>query len=155
MSEIEHVARAAVDHLVRGLANEGGPAERPADGAPDAVHDLIVVKLGADPALAALTEQAPAGRVSDRTVRRVADAVADAADGDPEFAERLRLLVRESRLPRGDVVASGERSVAVGGDVSGNVFTGDGATYVSQRAEASGHGRVYQAGRDQTIHDRS
>jgi hypothetical protein len=49
------------------------------------------------------------------------------------------------------VSASGERSVAIGGDNSGIVSTGDGARNVQLRAAASGQGRVYQAARDQVI----
>ncbi|MGP3963497.1 hypothetical protein ACTWPT_46735 [Nonomuraea sp. 3N208] len=52
------------------------------------------------------------------------------------------------------VSASGERSVAIVGDNSGIVSTGDGARNVQMRAEASGEGRVYQAGGDQTINER-
>ncbi len=50
--------------------------------------------------------------------------------------------------------ASGERSVAIGGDNSGILSTGEGARNVQMRAEASGEGRVYQAGGDQTINER-
>ncbi|MFF4192830.1 hypothetical protein [Nonomuraea sp. NPDC001831] len=52
------------------------------------------------------------------------------------------------------VSASGEGAVAVGGDSSGIISTGDGARNVQMRAEASGQGRVYQAGGDQTINER-
>ncbi|MEV4169445.1 hypothetical protein [Nonomuraea sp. NPDC049709] len=52
-----------------------------------------------------------------------------------------------------DVSASGSRSVAIGGDNSGVISTGDGATNVQMRAEASGQGRIYQAGGDQTINE--
>lgn len=52
------------------------------------------------------------------------------------------------------VLASGERSIAIGGDNSGIASTGDGARNVQMRAEASGQGRVYQAGGDQTINER-
>ncbi|MER6576774.1 hypothetical protein [Nonomuraea sp. NPDC001023] len=49
---------------------------------------------------------------------------------------------------------SSERTVAIGGDDSGIASTGDGARNVQMRAEASGEGRVYQAGGDQTINER-
>ncbi|MFC4016024.1 hypothetical protein ACFOY2_53055 [Nonomuraea purpurea] len=52
------------------------------------------------------------------------------------------------------VSASGERSIAIGGDNSGIVSSGDGARTVQMRAQASGQGRVYQAGGDQTINER-
>ncbi|AQZ66199.1 unnamed protein product [[Actinomadura] parvosata subsp. kistnae] len=50
--------------------------------------------------------------------------------------------------------ASGTRSVAIGGDNSGVISTGDGATNIQMRAEASGQGRIYQAGGDQTINEK-
>lgn len=50
--------------------------------------------------------------------------------------------------------ASGQRSISIGGDNSGIASSGDNATNVQMRAEASGSGRVYQAGRDQTINER-
>jgi hypothetical protein len=47
-----------------------------------------------------------------------------------------------------------QRPGSAGGDDAGIVSAGDGATNVHLRAEASGEGRVYQAGRDQTITER-
>lgn len=52
-----------------------------------------------------------------------------------------------------DVTASGERSVAIGGNNSGIVSTGDNARNVQMNAKASGSGRVYQAGGDQIINE--
>lgn len=52
------------------------------------------------------------------------------------------------------VSASGDGAVALGGDNSGIVSTGDGVRNVHMRAEASGQGRIYQAGGDQTINER-
>jgi hypothetical protein len=57
-----------------------------------------------------------------------------------------------ARNTRPQVSAPGERSVAIGGDNSGIVATGDGARNVQLRAEASGQGRVYQSGGDQHLH---
>ncbi|RFS84895.1 hypothetical protein D0T12_15405 [Actinomadura spongiicola] len=154
MTGTEWVAETAVGFLVRRLRRADSEAERALDAGMDAVHDLIVARLGADPAVTLLAEQAMVGPVSDRTVRRVTDAVAEEADTDPDFAERLRWLVEDLQRDERAVTASGERSVAIGGDNSGVVSTGDDATNVSQRATASGDARVYQAGRDQTFNDR-
>lgn len=51
------------------------------------------------------------------------------------------------------VSAEGERAIAIGGDNSGIVSTGDGAKSVQMWAQASDQGRVYQAGGDQTINE--
>ncbi|RKS71847.1 hypothetical protein BZB76_4657 [Actinomadura pelletieri DSM 43383] len=154
MTGTEWVAETAVGFLVRRLRRADSEAERALDAGMDAVHDLIVARLGADPALALLAEQAMVGPVSDRTVRRVTDAVAEEADTDPDFAERLRCLVEDLQRAERAVTASGERSVAIGGDNSGIVSTGDDATNTAQHAKASGDAVVYQAGRDQTFNDR-
>lgn len=53
-----------------------------------------------------------------------------------------------------DGSASRERPIAIGGGNSGIVSSGDGARNVQMRAQASGEGRVYQAGGDQTINER-
>ena len=50
------------------------------------------------------------------------------------------------------VSTSGEHSIAVGDD-TGIASSGDGARNVQMRAQASGQGRVYQAGGDQTINE--
>ncbi|MEV0312895.1 hypothetical protein [Nonomuraea fuscirosea] len=60
----------------------------------------------------------------------------------------------DGSAPEPGVSAPGARSVAVGGDNSGIISTGDGTTNVRMRAEASGQGRVYQAGGDQTINEK-
>jgi hypothetical protein len=52
-----------------------------------------------------------------------------------------------------DTRATGDRAVQVGRDNTGIISTGDRPTSIQQTAEASGDGRVYQAGRDQHIND--
>ncbi|MGW6505509.1 hypothetical protein [Nonomuraea angiospora] len=67
----------------------------------------------------------------------------DAAPGQPDA----------DRKPPPQASASGERSIAIGGDNTGIVPSGDGARNVQIRAEASGQGRIFQAGGDQTINE--
>jgi hypothetical protein len=161
---VELLAGAAVAYLVRKARRVGGRADaevdRTLDKGMDALHDLVSRALGQDGALVLLEEQARGGAESERTVRRAADAIAEAAESDAGFAGRLEALVVEMQRREGaagagggSAVASGERSIAVGGDASGIVSTGNNATHTQMKAQASGHGGVYQAGRDQHIND--
>lgn len=77
--------------------------------------------------------------------------LSDLLEDDPAAEAELRALVAAFGA---SASASGPRSLAIAGDNSGIASTGDHATNVQMRAEASGTGRVYQAGRDQTIHER-
>jgi hypothetical protein len=85
----------------------------------DRLHDLIVAKLGTDPALGKLEQDVAAGDpVSDRTRRRVEDALAEATDNDPDFAASLAdVLAALGAAPSVAGEATGERSAAAGGDV--------------------------------------
>ncbi|WP_141576611.1 hypothetical protein [Actinomadura sp. WMMA1423] len=150
MTGNELVAKAAVGYLRRVAGRADAEVDRALDAGMDAVHDLVTGKLGADPAFAALAEQSPGRQVGDQAVRRVTDAV----ETDPAFGERLRLLVGDLQHHEGGSTASGECLVAIGGNNSATVSTGDGTTSVSQHATALGPGRVYQAGQDQTISGR-
>ncbi|MDN3356395.1 hypothetical protein [Actinomadura sp. DC4] len=120
---METLARDAVKYL----------AHKPTFGADrtstDALYELVSVRLGPDPALAVMVRQAQAGGVTERTLRRLADSIAEAAESDARFADRLERLVRELRRDEPTAAtASGERSAAVGGDNSGIISTGDNAT---------------------------
>ncbi len=82
------------------------------------LHDAVVSKLGADPALVRLNEEvAASGHVSDRTRRRVEDAVADATEHDTAFADALdAALVQLAQAdPGGNLIATGDRVAAVWG----------------------------------------
>ncbi|MFF4625807.1 hypothetical protein [Nonomuraea jabiensis] len=48
---------------------------------------------------------------------------------------------------------SGERAIGMAGGNIGIAATGDTATNLQMKAEASGQGRIYQAGRDQNINE--
>jgi hypothetical protein len=74
--------------------------------------------------------------------------LSDLLEDDPAAEAELRVLVATFGAS-----ASGERSISIGGDNSGIASSGDNATNVQMRAEATGSGRVYQAGRDQTVNE--
>jgi hypothetical protein len=85
----------------------------------DRLHDMITAKLGDDPAVAKLELEAAAGEISERTQRRVLDAVTDAAEDDEKFASRLEVMLAELDRSGGRAAlaaAVGERSVVVGRD---------------------------------------
>jgi hypothetical protein len=64
------------------------------DAGLDRLHDAVVAKLGADSALEKLEADVSRGaEPSDRTLRRVRDAVEEAAEGDPDFAAVIEALV--------------------------------------------------------------
>ncbi|WP_225823923.1 hypothetical protein [Streptomyces naphthomycinicus] len=140
MTGIELLAGAGVAYVVRKLRRVGERADADVDLAleagMDAVHELVVERLGSDRALETLVTEAGSGdgAVSERTLRRVGDAVAAEAEDDPAFERRLRRLVE-------DLQAKEQQS-------------GQPGTRVDQTAEVSGSGRSYQAGRDMTIHER-
>ena len=97
------------------------------------LHDLIAAKLGTDPALAKLQHQATAGQqVTSLTRRRVQDAIEDAADSDLTFATDLTavLATLARTAPATFAVATGDGSVAVGGDVRISAKTGSAAAQV-------------------------
>lgn len=104
-----HQADAAVDTTVDTLI--------------DRLRDLVVSKLGADPALAALDREAAAGadapRVSDRSQRRVRDALEAAAEDDPDFGAELLQLVERVRQAGGESASViGTHGTAITGGVS-------------------------------------
>lgn len=94
----------------------GRGAEAFADGALGGAVDRLVrvvrEKLGADPALDRLDGEAASGAdtPTDRTRRRVADALQDAAEDDPDFARTLADALR--------AVTAADSGTAVGGDVN-------------------------------------
>jgi hypothetical protein len=142
---------------VRKARRAGGRLDETADAAVDAVTDRLDAavrsKLAGHPALRDLDEEAgtdPAddgesgrgdadaadsdGEVSDLTKEQLESSLRAAVTKDREFAEQLADLVAELQAltPQPGKPAGG----------------------VSMTAKASGHGRVYQAGRDQHIRER-
>lgn len=144
MTGLELLAGAAVGYLVRKARRVGRRADaevdRALDAGMDALHEAISRALPDDPALVRLQQQAQAGdgEVPERTVRRATDAIADVAEEDREFAERLRELVealqrQEQAAGAGGVNASGGATAAgrdvvqhaeTGGVIAGNITGG-------------------------------
>jgi hypothetical protein len=127
---MESLARVAAEYITR---KRTIGTDRASDDAGGRLYELVSVRLGPDPVFALMVQQAQASGVTTRTLRRLTDSIAEAADSDVSFAGRLDRLVRELGLPGSATTASGERSVAIGGDNSGVVATGDGAINIQRR----------------------
>jgi hypothetical protein len=98
MVGLELVAGYLVAWGVRKLRRVGPRLNEEADAVIDAgldrLHDAIAAKLGADPALGKLQDEVLQGlEPSDRTLRRVQDAVEEAAEDDPEFGVTIEALI--------------------------------------------------------------
>lgn len=136
MTGIEVLAGMAAAYVVRKFRRVGRGVDQEVDHVLDAgldsLHRAVADALSGDRALALLEEEAVQGRESERTVRRVADAIAEAADSDAEFAERLAALI--ARIKEADDRDGSER-----GGSSNTVF---------QKARASGRATIHQVGRD-------
>lgn len=78
---------------VAGRADE--EVDRALDAGVDRLHDLVTRKLGADPSLDRLTQEAASGQEtpSERSWQRVLLALEDAAEGDASFAADLAQAV--------------------------------------------------------------
>ncbi|MBD0736682.1 hypothetical protein BGM09_26570 [Streptomyces sp. CBMA29] len=127
---------AAVGHVCVWLtwrANGAGQRRRDLDevqlGELDRLYSLVRVLLGEDPALLRATEEcaAPDGAVTERTRRRLTDALDEAVERDAELATALRRAVDRLRDrpygsgppggPPAGTAATGD-GIAVGGDVT-------------------------------------
>ncbi|MFI6151274.1 hypothetical protein ACIBCA_01050 [Kitasatospora sp. NPDC051170] len=105
---------------VAGRADE--EVDRTLDAAMDELHGLVSRRLGADPALRRLSEEAERDEIGDRTRQRVRLALEDAVEEDPAFGEALRRAVEQVRTLDHDSRASGGVSAADGGlAVGGNL----------------------------------
>jgi len=121
--EVELVTGYLVAWALRKARRVGAGLDRDVDGVLDVslerLHQAVDRKLGNDPAVEKLTAEAvTAESVSDRTRRRVSDAVAEAAEGDPAFGGTLRAVLAElaRSAPAAAAIAGGGRAAAVGGD---------------------------------------
>jgi hypothetical protein len=98
MVGLELVAGYLVAWGVRKLNRAGRRLDEETDEAIDIgldrLHVAIAAKLGGDPALERLDSEVSQGlEPSDRTLRRVQDAVEDAAESDPGFESAVESLV--------------------------------------------------------------
>jgi hypothetical protein len=90
------------------------------DAGVDRVREMVTAKLAGEPALERLQiEAAESGEVSESTRTQVSSALEDAVDRDPEFAERLRVAMKqaEASAVRTEVQ---DVSQSVSGTVSGS-----------------------------------
>ncbi|MBY8881572.1 hypothetical protein [Actinacidiphila acidipaludis] len=128
MTGIEIAVGYVFAYLVRKAKRVAGQVDaevaRGLDAGMDRLHDLVSAKLGPDPALERATEEAWAGQAepSERTQRRLADSLEDAAERDPDFAKALQELVEqvqaaEKAAAPGGVSASGSAQ-AIGGNAT-------------------------------------
>ena len=116
------LAAAAVGYLVRKARRVGHRADEHVnevlDVGTDRVCDLVQRFVAGDSALKLLSVQAGTGTESERTLRRAEDAITEALESDPAFAEALESLVTKlARIPDGLQVAAESGGVAVGRDM--------------------------------------
>jgi hypothetical protein len=134
MVELELVARYLVAWGVRKLRRAGGHPDAEADEVIDAgldgLHEAITAKLGADPALVKLADEVSQGlEPGERTLRRVRDAVEEAAEDDPRFRATIEALLGRLAEARGGATSvagvdlRGAKGVQVGNfNVQTNTF---------------------------------
>ncbi|MFJ9695579.1 hypothetical protein [Kitasatospora sp. NPDC101183] len=108
----------AVRKAKRVAGRADGEVDRALDAGMDRLHELVGRKLGEDPALRRLDEEAAAGQEqpSERTRRRVQDALEEAVEQDAGFAEALDRAVKELQAASRATGGAGG-GVAVGGNV--------------------------------------
>ncbi|MGD0244858.1 MAG: hypothetical protein ABSB59_31645 [Streptosporangiaceae bacterium] len=112
MVGLELVAGYLVAWAVRKAKRAGARLDKETDEVMDAgldrLHEVIAAKLGTDPAIEKLEIEAiESQQPSDRTIRRVNDAIEEAAEGDSQFAALLKAVLAEL-----DQVRNGASSVA-------------------------------------------
>ena len=135
---VEVVLGALIAWAIAKARRVGREADEIADEVIDAgaarVHDLVMAKLGADPALAKLEiEASRTEAVSERTLDRARLAIEDAIEEDHEFATELAAAVAQLR-PEADRTPTITRqsvsgkvtgpNIMVGGNLGGSVHIG-------------------------------
>jgi hypothetical protein len=110
----------------RAVKRVDGIADDAIDVTMDRVHDAVLAKLGGDPAVAKMAQEAESGEISSRTRDRVRLAIEDAADEDSAFAAQLAAFTRSSQVGPGSVVVEGsvqakDNGISIGGISGGTV----------------------------------
>jgi hypothetical protein len=124
------VIEVAVGLLVAWFARKAGRVGKRLDGITDEaidasaakLHDLVMAKLGTDPALAKLAaEAAETGDAGDRTKARVQLALEEAVEEDAQFAAALETLVPAGGVTIAGNVTADHGGIAIGGVTGGSV----------------------------------
>jgi hypothetical protein len=138
--------------LVRKAKRVGGRADaevdRGLDAGMDRLHELVSAKLGADPALERAQEEAEAslGEPSERTRRRLVDALDEAAERDTDFAQALARAVAAVQAAGPVDIAryTGTAKASGGGSASTGVVrpggSGDGSATAEHTGDATADG---------------
>jgi hypothetical protein len=108
--------------------------DRALDAGLDRLHELVVSKLGADPAMAQFEDEAARGIDNVRTQQRVQLAVEEAAERDGRFADRMRVVVAQllvlekqagvSVTAQGIAVIGNRNNIATHGGVVAHIIHG-------------------------------
>ncbi|MEW1862877.1 hypothetical protein AB0399_21360 [Streptomyces sp. NPDC088194] len=142
----------AVGYLFAWLVRKAGRVGRRADAevdrgldaGMDRLHELVSARLGADPALERARQEAEAGRPepSERTRRRLTDALDDAAEHDEDFARALARAVEELRAagPIDTATRTGTASASDGGHANTGVRRPGGAAGGGGTSSGTGSG---------------
>ncbi|MBD0671372.1 chromosome partitioning protein [Streptomyces sp. CBMA156] len=117
-----------------------GRVDEEVDGALDAgmdrLHDVVLTRLGTEPALERMVEEAGSGleEPTARTRQRLELALEDAAENDTDFAGTLRQAVEEVEAVKA-AVDPGHG----GPTVSGNTFNGPTAVMLGDHGRQDNH----------------
>jgi hypothetical protein len=146
MMGLELLAGYAVAYLVRKARVVAKRADAEVDQLLDAgmdrLQELVSGKLGDDPALVKLEQEAREGAERPRTVQRVRLAVEEAAEADAGFAELLEQAVVELRATDpASGVSAGDHGVAAAGDVNIGADRGGVAAGVIDGSVSTGNPR--------------
>ncbi|MFD4656320.1 hypothetical protein ACFWP2_11905 [Kitasatospora sp. NPDC058444] len=106
------------------------------DAGMDRLHEVVAARLGADPALELMVEEAESGLAepTGRTRQRLQLALEEATESDPGFAGMLQTAVAEVR--EAEAAAAPARG---GNTMTGNTFHGPTAITVGDHSHQENH----------------